>query len=432
MEKKSKVGILFASFGPYHACRIKALSDALSLHNATLTAFRFSLQSDTYSWSPASPDAVPVITLSNYNPSGLVGAFRLALSFYLALRREKIGIVFLPSFSPLPNLLCFIIAKFLQCRTVLMTESWRGTERAPMIGKWVKHIIVRSFDSALVGGSPQLEYLCFYGMNRAKIFKGYDVVDNDYYITKSTSVRHASSSIIPGLPAHYFLSLGRLVEKKNLSFILRAYSLFLCHLSSPQYKSGDLFASYSRFATDPSLSQSSIFNLDVADLNNAIPSLVIVGDGPLRQVLEDEAHSLGVTVRDGIYNPVCSGAPEIVFYPFQQVETTPLFYSKCTAFILASIYEEWGLVVNEAMACGVPVAVSNCVGSSFDLVEDGVNGFIFPPNDCQHLAEIFMRLATDNELIEIMSRNSLSSIQSWSPKLFGDSGIKAINAALAS
>jgi 1,2-diacylglycerol 3-alpha-glucosyltransferase len=404
MKKNIRAGILFTSFGPYHVSRINALSRALYLHDATLIAFRLSRSSDTYGWTPATPDGVPVITLSSRKPSDFVGAIRVAISFWLAIRKGKINIVFLPSYSPLPNLFCLISAKLSRCRTVLMTESWKGTEHAPLITKLLKQFIVRSFDSALVGGSPQLDYLVSYGMSRAKIFKGYDVVDNDYYMTRSAEWRHETSLPIPGLPSRYFLSLGRLVEKKNLLLIIRAYSLLLCRMSDDGFNS----------------------------VLDSPPSLVIVGDGPLRQILENEAISLGLVVRDGVDSLVGSGAPEVVFYPFQQVDITPLFYSKCMAFVLASTSEEWGLVVNEAMACGAPVVVSNRVGSHFDLVQDGVNGFIFSPNNCQQLAEILFRFLMDSELNRTMSRNCLAAIQSWSPQLFGESGIKAINAALSS
>jgi len=439
MEKTFKVGILFASFGPYHVCRINALSRALHLRNATLIAFRFSRLSDTYGWSPVAPDGVPVITLSSRKPSGFIEAIKVAISFWLALRKERINVVFLPSYSPLPNLLCLFAAKLALCRTVLMTESWKGTEHAPMIGKILKQFIVRSFDSALVGGSPQLEYLVFYGMNRAKIFKGYDVVDNDYYLTTSAEWRHVPTPI-PGLPSRYFLSLGRLVEKKNLALIINAYSSFLNNsfnsqsYSSPEYNLGYSISELA-FESRLSIPKPDAANESDDGLNPLLhspPSLVIVGDGPLRQDLQFEASSLGLLVRDGIKNQVSLGGPEIVFYPFQQINLTPMFYSKCLAFILASTSEEWGLVVNEAMACGAPVVVSNLVGSHFDLVQDGVNGFIFSPDDHKQLAEILLRLSVDSELNRSMSSNCLAAIQSWSPYLFGESSTKAINAALSS
>jgi glycosyltransferase involved in cell wall biosynthesis len=217
-------------------------------------------------------------------------------------------------------------------------------------------------------------------------------------------------------------------------------------------------------------------------------SLVLVGEGPLRADLERQAQELGLLVVDrDNSSPVAAvsdrrssatGATDaeycklntdhpveqhgtVLFYGFQQSDTTPVFFALCEAFILPSLYEEWGLVVNEAMACGAPVIVSRNVGSARDLVEgtsvapvsppagsaviggedtaaaegrvplEERPGFTFDPHNVDELAKLLERFATDPTLKEKLGAAGRGIIRSWTPERFGQSGLKAFEAALA-
>lgn len=81
-------------------------------------------------------------------------------------------------------------------------------------------------------------------------------------------------------------------------------------------------------------------------------------------------------------------------------------YSDASAFILPSSYEPWGLVVNEAMSAGLPVIVSNCVGASWDLVENRETGFIFKFDDKDDLESKMKKLVEDPDLYLKYSQNA--------------------------
>jgi len=425
-----KAAILFSNFGPYHVARIEALRDALGQRGIELVAFRFTVGSEDYGWTPEDPKDVPVVTLAQSKPAGASAALKVAITFGRELRKRKVDAVFLPTYSPLPNLLCFLAAKVFGCRTVLMTESWHGTEGASLPGKLIKHVLVRMFDSALVGGSPQTDYVVSYGMPREKVFTGYDVVDVAHFAKRAEEFRASrtgrQSSVVSrqpesdeldahmrSLPERFFLNLGRFVEKKNLATLVAAYGRYCA-----ENRSQAEMAEGNRVTSDGSVRQ-------------APASLVLVGEGPLRGDLERQARELGLVVRDGVADPNPSGGVEVVFYPFQQADVTPLFFARCEAFVLPSTREEWGLVVNEAMACGAPVIVSNRVGSHFDLVRDGGNGFVFAPADAEQLARILSRFEEDPALSRRLGDEGSKMIQSWTPVLFGSAGRKAYEAALA-
>jgi glycosyltransferase involved in cell wall biosynthesis len=88
----------------------------------------------------------------------------------------------------------------------------------------------------------------------------------------------------------------------------------------------------------------------------------------------------------------------VVYLPgFRQIGELPRFYAHAGAFVHASTTEQWGLVVNEAMASGLPVLVSNLCGCAPELVVEGINGFTFDPRDVDELARGMRRIASMDE-----------------------------------
>ena len=496
-----RVAILFADFGPYHVARIDALASALQGTGAELCAFRFTKKSGEYGWRAEEPQHATTITLARELPNGMAAAFRLARAFFRELRARNVEAVFLPTYSPLPNLLCFLAAKAAGCRTILMTESWHGTESASLPGKIVKHVLVRMFDSALVGGRAQRDYVVAYGMSGEKVFMGYDVVDVAAFARRADEFRAAAkrsrqlvvgssqlendektgevrsmertlssqrsqsrgskeqdrpeaehlSTLNPkpsteqslrsayGLPERYFLNLGRFVEKKNLATLVSAYARYAggvavagkkLKVKGEKQGAGSMEHGARETADGGDAAATSKTRHSSHATRHRPASLVLVGEGPLRGDLEGQARELGLAVRDGAADRNPSGGPEVVFYPFQQANLTPLFFARSEAFILPSTREEWGLVVNEAMACSVPVLVSNRVGAHFDLVEEGVNGFTFEPMDVAGLAELLGRFDAEDGLGDRLGAAGRRRIEEWSPDRFGREGLRALAASM--
>src|SRR5262249_59830905 len=94
--------------------------------------------------------------------------------------------------------------------------------------------------------------------------------------------------------------------------------------------------------------------------------LVLLGEGEQRAKLEGLRDALGL--RNDVSMP-----------GFKQYDELPAYYGLASAFVHTSTTEQWGLVVNEAMAAGLPVLVSERCGCGPDLVREGVNGFTFDP-----------------------------------------------------
>jgi glycosyltransferase involved in cell wall biosynthesis len=96
------------------------------------------------------------------------------------------------------------------------------------------------------------------------------------------------------------------------------------------------------------------------------------------------------------------------------------------ALIFPTHSDPWGLVVNEAMSCGLPVIATNVAGCVADLVQDGDNGFVVSPSDSSQLAAAMASLAGDSELRIRMGSRSRERIQEFSPEVWADGMVKAI------
>jgi glycosyltransferase involved in cell wall biosynthesis len=400
-------------------------------------------------------------------------------------------------------------AKSLGIRTVMMNESHAGTEHATgsayalrvygVTRRWIKRQIVKRFDAAFVGGEPHKRHFASLGIPAEKIFTGYDAVDNDFFAQRADEIRAAqrrrrsasalaaangsgvtSSGQVPsireayGLPERYFLSLGRMVEKKNLATLVSAYA---------------------RYAQGVAVAGEKL-KVKGHDVEKQAPvALVFVGSGELENALREQARSLGLRVVDrtaagsqssGVSrqegttancklqteHSVENHGGAVFFYGFRQIEENANFYALAEAFVLPSLKEEWGLVVNEAMAAGLPVIVSRTAGCAEDLLpeatasrrmehgawsmesgenagslnaqpssinslEERSNGFVFDPSSVDALSEALRRIADplnpkrSTLNAAAMGRRSREIVAKFSCENFAKQAMRAAKAASA-
>jgi len=266
---------------------------------------------------------------------------------------------------------------------VLMSESNRHDHTRYWLKEQIKHQFISRCGAALVGGRWSRNYLIDLGMDPSSIFDGYDVVDNEHFGAGANAARLDQFRVRTQLklPEHYFLACARFEPKKNLHGLIRAY------------------ASYSRTA-GPSAWR-----------------LVIAGDGPSRTKLESLAQSLGLT-------------EQVIFAGLRTYEEMPSLYGLAKAFVHASTTEQWGLVVNEAMAAGLPVLVSKRCGCVAELVREGDNGFTFDPRKPEDIAERMLSVHHDPLLRDRMGRRSRHIIADWGPERFATNLRRAVECAL--
>jgi glycosyltransferase involved in cell wall biosynthesis len=267
---------------------------------------------------------------------------------------------------------------------IVMSESTAMDEPRLWWKEAIKRRMVGLCSAALVGGGRHRDYLRALGADPDRIFTAYDVVDNEHFRRGAEAARQSEPQIRArlGLPARYFMACSRFTSKKNLAGLLQGYALY-------------------RRAAGP-----------------AAWSLVIIGEGELRESL--------LALRDRL-----ELRAHVLFPGSKSYRDLPTYYGLAGAFVHASKAEQWGLVVNEAMASGLPVLVSDRCGCAGDLVEPGVNGFLFDPFEPEALAAVMCDIAADSCDREAMGRAGEAIIARWSPGQFAENLLRAADAALA-
>jgi len=373
--------IIFINIGDYHAARLQAAYQSCQKLNWDFTAIQVTDDTLQHSWGDCvSSLEVTVQTLlstqseNNTQKDAFSSVACQALKKYLA--KIKPDIIFIPGWS-------FDIAKTAlkwchekQVIPILMSES--NEHDAPRVW-WkekLKSWIVKRYKSALVGGQPQKRYLMKLGMPEEAIFLGYDVVGNQAFHPdniKRLDQPHQKP---------FFLTVNRFITKKNLPFIISAYATYHQQIDNEPW------------------------------------DLILCGDGELCPQIEQQIAQLNL--QDCIYLPGF----------LQQQEMLP-YFAHAGCFIHGSTQEQWGLVVNEAMAASLPVLVSNRCGCYEDLVLEGVSGFGFDPYNSQQLTELMVKISSGKIDLKIMGQAALKHIQKFSPDRFAEGFMGAVKYALA-
>lgn len=89
------------------------------------------------------------------------------------------------------------------------------------------------------------------------------------------------------------------------------------------------------------------------------------------------------------------------------------WYRCADVFVLPTHHDVWGLVVNEAMACGLPIITTDACGAGIEMIQDGENGYLYPHNDISALNRCLEQILSDSDLQQTMARNNLARIKQY-------------------
>ena len=223
--------------------------------------------------------------------------------------------------------------------------------------------LTRRVSAFLSIGTMNSQYWQFYGATPEKIFLARYAVDNERFQIQADHYRVSRQTIRDenGWRQRYLLLyVGRLVGFKRVDVLIEA----LRRLSTKRSDIG----------------------------------LVIVGNGPERERL----------------GRLAQGMPYVYFAGFQDQSDLPKYYAVADVFVLPSKWEPWGLVVNEAMASGLPVIATRKVGSARDLIVEGENGYLVPENDPVALASAIDRACESEQRLLLLGEKARCTVQSWS------------------
>ncbi|MBD2755334.1 glycosyltransferase family 4 protein [Spirosoma validum] len=282
----------------------------------------------------------------------------------------KPDVILLTGYYDFAQIFLLLWAKAKGIRVVMQNESTLADQRQ---GGWKEQFKRRIFslcDGFFCFGTQSANYLIQLGVPPEKILLRKNAVDND-------ALRVAYEEALPkrvqeqqrlSVRPNNFIFVGRLITFKNLQTLLTAFA-----------------------------------DANEKSSNAQEWGLILLGDGPEKVSLQQQADELGLI--DSVQ--FMSGRPW-----FQVPDVLALG----NVLVLPSWSEPWGLVVNEALVCGLPVIVSNRCGCVPDLVHDKENGFVFDPAQPDQLTDLLLRFMDDKVDLGQLSESARQSVIPYSPK----------------
>ena len=361
-----KVVTIWQTYGPYHLARVQALQE-LFRDNTVVCLSHCDEDSVTYPFFNLTPPIHEVI--SPGEATDIV--FSKAIwRTYRILRRHSPDLVLTCGYERPETLGAEIFGLLYRKPVFLMLDNQYADRPRNVLVEWIKRIYLRLFDGFIYGGDTHENYLRVLRVPVGREVYGYNCVDNDLINQLANKFRTEGDRELEG--TNYFLCVARFIEKKNLPRLISAYA---------DYKS--------KIKKDEAW------------------KLVLVGDGPERSKIEREIERFGLQ-----HHVKLAGRVD----DFEQVIRWLAF---AKALILPSSHnEQWGLVVNEAMAANRPVIVSKQCGCASSLVKEGENGFTFDPFEPELLAKHMVWMHVNETKLDEMGRRSFEIVQQYSPESF--------------
>ena len=349
-----RVALLFAQFSPYHVDRCEAVARRLAGRYEVLAA-EVATRSEVNAWDPSGTvSGVRKLTLFPGAVYEDVAWPRRAWGQFKALRGCRMVLVGVPYNEPDIIVLSWLL-RLLGVRVVVLSESKFDDSQRSAAFELVKGLVLAPYRAAIVGARRQASYFRFLGFRRRPVLPGYDGVGLD-------RIRALAGPLSAPYGQRPFVYIGRFVAKKNLTGLVEGYA---------------------RYAAAAGI---------------AARRLVLAGSGEEEAAIRARASALGVS--------------HLIDFPgYRDAAGVARLLAGAVALVLPSTEEQWGLVVNEALAVGLPAIVSTQVGSRDALVRNLVNGFVIEPGSRDGLAAAMAALADDEALWRRMV--AASHARSW-------------------
>ncbi len=363
-----KIVIVLRNIGPYHQARFESLVNA----NLKLYAFETRPESQEYLWRLSNSCKYEVIKFpKSTSPEKDISNKEIDFFYKKNIALIKPDAIVSVGWADrsYQRLLIYANSKKIPC--IIVSDSIIRTEknkRRFFLKEILKKIILRGYSSAFVAGQESKEYLIKLGFKAEMIFRPWNVVDNSFF--EKSTVKSKESEY------QYFLCVSRLLERKNLFNLIQSFSNY--------QKEGGSWG------------------------------LKIIGSGDLYLKLKKYSNYIINQEKFEIIN-------------WLQIQDLVNYYKNASAFILPSYFDNWGLVVNEAISSGLPCIVSQNCGCAVDLIKNNKTGFVFDPKNNYELQKYMKKvenLTKDEQLKMILLAKT--NIKNYDLDIFSKNLKKAI------
>ena len=286
--------------------------------------------------------------------------WRIKLIIELIKNRKEFDIIFTSNVFSSKSHICFFLAKIMRKKFVTWDLAWgKKDSLLRKARKSFASFILRNSDSCICYGTKTKELLLEMGVTPKKIF-----LSNPCVVDHSRTIHNHLRRKIHIRDKKVILYLSRIIKWKGLDVLIKSFKLV-------EEKMDDAF-------------------------------LLIGGDGAFRSECEQLSQKLKIR--------------NILFLGEIPHNEVGIYYKKCDVFVLPSVflrnpsgtysYEAWGLVINEAMSFGLPIITTNAVGSAFDLVKNGYNGFVVENNNVEDLYRALIKILSNPNMAKKMAEKS--------------------------
>lgn len=289
---------------------------------------------------------------------------------WTALTRERFDAVMLVGWGFASSWIALAAARAHGLMVLLRGESGldsyqpRSRLRAAARGAVLSGLF-SNVDAFLSIGSHNADLYRSFGIAPDRIFLTPYAVDNAFFLEKATAARphrtelRARLGVLDDRPI--ILTSGKLYERKAPLDLLEAF---------------------------------------VEVRRHRVAKLVFLGDGPQRSEVERRAREASI-------------AEDVIVTGFRNQNELPSSYVAADVFAFPTHFETWGLVVNEAMLCGLPVVCTDRVPAHRDLIIPGETGEVYPAKETAALAGVLHRCLADPARLEHMGQMALQRVRDW-------------------
>ncbi len=258
---------------------------------------------------------------------------------------NKPDVIIIGGIAEITNQIALIISKIIRVPILLWSEGIGSsrTKLSRLLSIYIDNLIL-CCDGVIVPGTASQDYHISIGVKKEIIFISPDIINNDFYYVNRPKNKHEKEILKEKMgfkEKNIILFVGQLIPRKCPEILLEAFQIF----------------------------------------NRENTILIFIGDGHLRPSLEKKVGS----------------SKNIIFTGWISEEEKRDYYHSADLFILPTKEDVWGLVINEAMASGLPVITTRLAGASFDMIEDDKNGFVMSRPDLHQLINILRYMFNNSD-----------------------------------
>lgn len=358
--KKYKVAIIHNIISPYRVPLFEGLS---KLPSIDLFVYFCAKTHKERKWDILESDRYNYEILSGVTLEIGCIIYHINPSIISKLIKGKYEVVILSGCTDFTTQAAFVTSKLLKTPVILWSEGIEGAQS--LLGKVISPLtkyIVRNVDAVIVPGMMSRDFHIKQGAVQEKIFIAPNIVDNKMFMQQSQKIKKEKEGLKQELNIQnvkIILFVGQLIKRKGVEYLLKAYKKL-------KYEYDGI-------------------------------CLVIIGDGALKNELEE------ICIKEHIKG--------VHFTGWVSEEQKIIYYSIADLFILPTLEDVWGLVINEAMCCGLPVISTKAAGCAVDMTLPGENGFIVDAASVEQLYSAMNEIILNDELARKMGKKSLEIIE---------------------